>query len=120
MAGVNANAVTGSPRELDGDDAGAERRELGEHVAVQVDDVAGVRLGPRSPTRHCAVRPFAVLRIVTMVPNGRLRWAQEPDPAWLSYQLAEPVWYERRRWSTAAPSAAPGSRSAWCPGAGSG
>src|SRR6478735_3933119 len=48
--------------------------------------------GPRSPTRHWAVRPFAVLRIVTIVPNGRLRWAQDPEPAWLSYQLAEPDW----------------------------
>src|SRR3954471_22220783 len=48
--------------------------------------------GPRSPTRHCAVRPFAVLWIVTMVPNGRVRWAHDPEPAWLSYQLAEPVW----------------------------
>src|SRR5690349_9731943 len=48
--------------------------------------------GPRSPTRHCAVRPLAVLRIVTIVPKGRVRWAHEPEPAWLSYQLAEPVW----------------------------
>src|SRR3954451_1654156 len=46
--------------------------------------------GPRSPTRHCAVRPFAVLWIVTIVPKGRVRWAHEPEPAWLSYQLAEP------------------------------
>src|SRR5689334_22325663 len=30
--------------------------------------------------------------MVTIVPNGSDRWAHDPEPAWLSYQLAEPLW----------------------------
>src|SRR3954464_2667461 len=48
--------------------------------------------GPRSPTRHWAVLPLEAT-IFRIVPNGNRRWAHDPEPAWLSYQVAVPLWY---------------------------
>ena len=47
--------------------------------------------GPRSWTRHWAVAPVSRFVIVTMVPNGRVRWAHVPGPGPVPYQVADPL-----------------------------
>jgi hypothetical protein len=46
--------------------------------------------GPRSATRHVVIAPVDKFVILTMVPNLRVRLAQESDPNGLAYQLAPP------------------------------